>query len=207
MIIWSLFDSGNGCYKTVADRLGYENYSIGLDIENKNDHFIHLNLADYGYIFGDNTLWDTLDTLPAPDLIIASPPCESWSVASAMEGGNACWKQDSINTLFGEMKGGRFTIRKYDDYGKYNPDRAIFTRLNGELTVNNTIRIFRRYKPKVWVIENPAHGRIWEYIEDYAGFKLPHRNQTFYSDYGFSYMKPTGFASNLFKFKPRAGGF
>ena len=34
-------------------------------------------------------LWDVLDKLEPPDVILASPPCESWSVASAMKGGNA----------------------------------------------------------------------------------------------------------------------
>ena len=67
---------------------------MGLDIENKNSHFINLNLADYSYMFGNNKMYDTLDRLPKPDLIIASPPCESWSVASAMNSGNACWKRE-----------------------------------------------------------------------------------------------------------------
>lgn len=38
-----------------------------------------------------NALWEQLDKLDRPDVILASPPCESWSVASAMKGGNACW--------------------------------------------------------------------------------------------------------------------
>jgi C-5 cytosine-specific DNA methylase len=88
MIVWALFDSGNGCYTQAAKEFpGIEIYPIGMDIEGKNDHFINLNLADYSRMFGDNTLFDTLDKLPQPDLIIASPPCESWSVASAMWGG------------------------------------------------------------------------------------------------------------------------
>lgn len=88
MIVWALFDSGNGCYTQAAMQCqAIEIYPIGIDIENKNSHFIPLNLADYGRMFGDNTLFDTLDKLPKPDLIIASPPCESWSVASAMWGG------------------------------------------------------------------------------------------------------------------------
>ena len=80
MIIWALFDSGNGCYKQVADTMGYEVYAIGMDRENKNSHFINLDLSNYKYMFGDKELWNTLDKLPKPDLIIASPPCESWSV-------------------------------------------------------------------------------------------------------------------------------
>ena len=35
MIVWALFDSGNGCYKRSADEIDdIEIYSIGLDIEN-----------------------------------------------------------------------------------------------------------------------------------------------------------------------------
>ena len=81
MTIWALFDSGNGSYLKGAktlNRSGGANidiYSIGMDIENKNNHFINLNLADYGRLFGDNTLFNELDKLPKPDLIIASPPC------------------------------------------------------------------------------------------------------------------------------------
>lgn len=91
MIVWALFDSGNGCYTQGAelfnqsvDQSAVEIYPIGIDIESKNNHFINLNLADYSRMFGDNKLFDELDKLPKPDLIIASPPCESWSVASAM---------------------------------------------------------------------------------------------------------------------------
>ena len=35
MVIWALFDSGNGCYKQVGDTMDdVEIFSIGLDIEN-----------------------------------------------------------------------------------------------------------------------------------------------------------------------------
>ena len=82
MVIWALFDSGNGCYKQVGDTIDeIEIYSVGLDVENKNSHFLNQNLADYSRLFGSKDLWNSLDTLPKPDLIIASPPCESWSVA------------------------------------------------------------------------------------------------------------------------------
>lgn len=102
MIVWALFDSGNGSYTKGVKKLDkdIEIYPIGIDIENKNHHFINLNLADYSRLFGNNTLFDTLDKLPKPDLIIASPPCESWSNASAMDRGNACWKQEQGDSLF-----------------------------------------------------------------------------------------------------------
>ena len=200
-VIWALFDSGNGSYKQVADNFDeIEIYSIGIDRQNKNEHFINLDLADYSRMFGNNTLFDTLDSLPKPDLIIASPPCESWSTASGMANGNACWKQDVIENLFGEMKGSRFTVRDHKDYEGYQfiPDRQLMTRINGELCIFNTVEIIRRYEPKYWIIENPAHGRIWEYIDKILGFDIKFENLTYYSAYDYPVMKPTKFGSNVY---------
>lgn len=200
LVIWGLFDSGNGSYFKSAEKDDdIELFSIGIDRENKNDHFINLDLADYSRMFGDNKMFDTLDKLPKPDLIIASPPCESWSIASAMKDGNACWKQDTIENLFGTMEGSRFTVRDYDDYENYQfyPDRQLLTRINGELCIFNTIEIIRRYKPKYYIIENPAYGRIWEYIDKILGFKIEYENQTYYSAYDYPIVKPTKFGSNV----------
>lgn len=205
IVVWALFDSGNGNYKQVADKINeiegksIDLYAIGIDRENKNSHFINLNLADYSYIFGNNAMYDTLDELPKPDLIIASPPCESWSNASGMANGNACWKQDEMENLFGTMKGSRFSVREYKDYENYQyyPERQLLTRINGELCIYNTVEIIKKYKPKYWVIENPAYGRIWEYIDKVLGWKIPCKNLTYYSDYGFEIMKPTRFSSNI----------
>lgn len=112
MIVWALFDSGNGSYTKGVKKLDkdIEIYPIGIDIEKKNNHFINLNLADYSRLFGNNTLFDTLDKLPKPDLIIASPPCESWSNASAMDRGNACWKQDKVTLYFSHKNHCRYLL-------------------------------------------------------------------------------------------------
>lgn len=206
MTAWALFDSGNGSYTKAVQTLnssGLANidiYPIGIDIEHKNKHFINLNLADYSRLFGDNTLFDTLDKLPKPDLIIASPPCESWSNASAMDRGNACWKQEQGDSLFQPQKPlSIFTVRDHKDYDgyQYYPNKQFMKRINGELTSFNTIEIIKRYKPKYFIIENPASGRLWKYIEDIIGFKLPYLNPTRYNDYDYPLQKPTKFASNL----------
>ena len=210
MIAWALFDSGNGSYTKAVNELNKELkekikiFPIGVDIEKKNDHFIELDLADYKRMFGDNTLFDTLDKLPKPDLIIASPPCESWSVASAMKNGNACWKQEKIEDdgiVTSKQKMSRFTIRAKKDYDEDNKnlryDKQFMKRINGELCVFNTIEIIKRYKPKFFVIENPATGRIWDYIETIMGFELAHKNPTRYNNYGYPISKPTKFASNI----------
>ena len=209
MTVWALFDSGNGSYtkgvKTLnsSGEADIDIYPIGIDIERKNNHFINLNLADYSRLFGDNTLFETLDKLPKPDLIIASPPCESWSNASAMRDGNACWKQEDLSdSLFEpQIEASMFTIRNASDYEKaynnYKYDRQFMKRVNGELCAFNTIEIIKRYNPKYFIIENPASGRLWKYIEDVMDFKLPYLNITRYNNYDYPLQKPTKFASNI----------
>lgn len=201
MIVWALFDSGNGCYSQAAKNFPeIELYSIGLDKEHKNDHFISLNLADYFHLFGDYRLFKTLDTLPTPDLIIASPPCESWSVASAMKDGNASWKQEKGDGLFDSQTPlSRFTIRDYKDYERYQykPEKSLLNRINGELCTFNTIQIIKRFDPPIYIIENPAGSRMWEYIERVLGFEIPYDNLTYYNNYGYPAKKATKFKSNV----------
>lgn len=209
MVVWALFDSGNGSYFKGANSLNssgganIEIYSIGMDIENKNNHFTNLDLADYKRLFGDNTLFDVLDKLPKPDLIIASPPCESWSNASAMENGNACWKRNDVSdSLFApQVRPSPFTIRANRDYESayinYQYDRQFLKRVNGELTAFNTIEIIKRYRPQFWVIENPAADRLWPYIEDIIGFRIPYKNLARYNNYDYPLQKRTIFGSNI----------
>ena len=205
MNVWALFDSGNGSYFKSAQKFDeIEIYPVGLDIENKNDHFINLNLADYSYLFGNNILFDTLDQLPKPDLIIASPPCESWSMASALRGGNASWKREDLSdSLFVPQKeASPFTIRSRTDYleahNNLKYDRQFIKRVNGELTIFNTIQIIERYMPKYFIIENPATSKIWEYMKDIIGFNIPYENLTRYNNYDYPLQKPTKFGSNIF---------
>lgn len=204
MIVWGLFDSGNGSYFKAAQKMeGIELYSVGVDIENKNDHFINLDLADYSHIFtGENNIIRTLDKLPKPDLIIASPPCESWSNASSMWGGNACWKQERGDSLFEpQVPLSKFTIRDYQDYeidGRgMKAEKQLLTRINGELCIFNTVQIIKHYQPEAYIIENPAYGRIWEYVDKVLGFKIPHDNLTYYNNYDYPIQKPTKFKSNI----------
>ena len=140
--------------------------------------------------------------LDRPDIILASPPCESWSIASAMKNGNACWKKEfnTATSLFGDVQASsKFTIREHRDYERYQYKygKSFLTRINGEMCTYNMVQIIERYEPKIFIIENPMQSRIWEYLEDVIGFKLPHKNRTYYSDYGYIIQKPTIFASNI----------
>jgi hypothetical protein len=202
MHIWGLFDDGNGCYRQAVNEynvnMGGQHTITSIGI---GDACINQDLA-VNMLHKPNALWEQLDKLDRPDVILASPPCESWSVASAMKGGNACWKQEqSITTsLFGGYEASsKFTIRNKDDYQKYQfkYDKSFLTRINGEMCIYNTLRIIDRYKPKIFVIENPAYGRIWEYIANVIGFNIPYENLTYYNNYGYKVQKPTKFGSNI----------
>nr|DAE50061.1 MAG TPA: hypothetical protein [Caudoviricetes sp.] len=119
-----------------------------------------------------------------------------------MKGGNACWKQEKDMTinLFGEYeKASKFTIRNHIDYENYQfkYDKSFLTRINGEMCIYNTLKIIERYQPKVFVIENPAYGRIWEYIANVIGFDIPYENLTYYNNYGYQIKKATKFGSNI----------
>lgn len=201
MIVWALFDSGNGCYAQAAKEFPeIELYSIGMDKEHKNDHFINLNLAAYSFDGKVNPLFKVLDQLPEPDMILASPPCESWSVASAMKNGNASWKQEAGDALFQpQIPLSRFTVRDYKDYEgvQFIPEKSLLNRINGELCTFNTIQIIKRYNPDFYIIENPAGSRMWDYIERVLGFEIPFDNLTYYNNYGYPLSKATKFKSNL----------
>lgn len=202
MHIWGLFDDGNGCYRQAVDEynvnMGGQHTITSIGI---GDACVNQDLA-INTLHNPKALWETLDGLDRPDVILASPPCESWSVASAMKGGNACWKQEKDMTinLFGEYKqGSKFTIRNHIDYENYQfkYDKSFLTRINGEMCIYNTLKIIDRYQPKVFVIENPAYGRIWEYIANVIGFDIPYENLTYYNNYDCPIKKPTKFGSNI----------
>ena len=225
MVIWALFDSGHGCYRQAVEKY-FPNitiYSIGLDIENKNNHFISLDLSDYSEIFtGVNRIFEALEALPSPDAILASPPCESWSMATAMRHGTNYWQQiQEIDTLFGSYEvPTNFTLQKKANVemalekrnGHFKPfwHKLVYNQVNGILCAFNTLRIIERYAAKVWVIENPQTSKIWDYYEQIHGF-VGVRNVAHYNYYDVAFSKkPTTFFSNIYldlKTTPEAAAF
>lgn len=196
IVVWALFDSGAGAYsRALKDKVDV--IAIGVDKTQKSSaNFINLDLANYKIIFGDNTLFETLDKLPRPDIILASPPCESWSIASAMKGGNAFYKWSKNNDDLIVRTDKEITSKNHTPF-KHYPDKTLYTRINGELCAFNTIEIIRRYQPKVWVIENPRTSRIFTYLEHYHNFSGI-KNISNYNNYNENFpKKPTCFLSNI----------
>lgn len=188
LTVWALFDSGNGCYKQAQG--DNDVISIGLNEHEKTSaEFISMDLSQ-----DVKAIIKELSKLPRPDLIIASPPCESWSNASAISGGNACWRQT--------LKDPEFNIRKRSDFDglhKFKPKfyPSLRKRLAGEILTVNTVMIIEHFKPKFWVIENPYSSRIWQYMGAYLGFNGI-KNKAHYNNYDASFpKKPTCFMSNI----------
>lgn len=73
----------------------------------------------------------------------------------------------------------------------------MLNRINGELCTFNTIQIIKRFDPPIYIIENPAGSKMWEYIERVLGFEIPYDNLTYYNNYGYPAKKATKFKSNV----------
>ena len=199
LIVWALYDDAKSSYKNAIKKffnnLNIEVHSIGInDVTFKEKDKYHYHRIDLS--LNNFNLIKQLKELPHPDIILASPPCESWSGADC--GGKMFRSID-------EDCNWRVMNKKY--YEKYNKTahpvkRRYFTqkeigRLLGESTIGATIEIINQFNPKVWVIENPKTSKTWQFQEnhwDFHGFM----NDTNYSSYDSNFsLKPTTFKSNI----------
>lgn len=204
LVCWALFDSETGDYmstvnKHFADKIDI--YGVGLSHYGKNtDHYVNFDLADFGELFGGANIGEKLlKLLPKPDIVVASPPCESWSYLTTINNGNLHWKRYA-SKLFPENK--VFQLQDIDvqsGFVKNNGIKTFYTRINGELCHQNTWEIIKKAKPKVFMVENPVNYS-WEYIKKYVK-DLPefHMNFLIYSAYDPKHFSPKReiFASNI----------
>jgi len=173
-VIWALFDSETA---TVAKALPeHDVYSFGIG--GGTEH-IHLDLSDFG------TAKAVLDTYPKPDIIFASPPCETWSAVSIGNKRHFAKERGGLN-LYWKSRWIPF------DFLPKHVDR----RLNGVKTAETLAKIIKCYNPDYWAIENGTISLIFSYLLekcDLYGLK----NYTNYYSYGFKYLKPTTIYSNM----------
>ena len=179
MKVLELF-AGSRSIGKVAEELGYEVFSC--DINNFDGIDYVGNILEFDY-----------SKIPfTPDIIWASPPCEKWSLACGVEGGNIYW--ESI-----KEKGKTIGIKPRENFNvnaKYTilktPDRVSEERNLHLSILNKTLEIINHYKPKAYFIENPF-GFMRFYLED----KVEFINFCTYCQYGFPYRKPTNIFSNI----------
>lgn len=199
IVIWALYDDSNSSVKqAISNDLSNSNYlvySIGINKLKpfKERNFIYkridLSLSNF-------SLFEELNKLKKPDIIMASPPCESWSGA------------DCGGKMFTSIsKDGTWKVKNSRYYDKYNSNchpvkRRKFeqketSRIIGESTIGATIQIIKHYEPIVWVIENPQTSKTWDFQENHWNF-YGIKNLATYSSYDKNFsLKPTIFKSNI----------
>lgn len=160
VLLLELF-KGTGSYSKVAERLGIS--VISVDIEAKFNPTILTNILDWDYT-----------QIPIPDIITASPPCETFSILITTH-------KVKVRDYLGDM-------RPLTEKG-LNGDRVLFKTIE-------IIKYFLEKNPKLkFAIENPrGFMRRMKCMEDPI---IKHRDTTWYSLYGMPYRKPTDFWSNI----------
>ena len=189
LVCWALFDSETGDYMSTVRHYFKDQidiYGVGLSHYGKDTrNYLNFNLADFSELFGGKNIGkQLLERLPAPDIIVASPPCESWSHMTSINNGNIHWKRYA-SKLYPENK--IFQLQDVDvstGFVKNNGIKTFYTRVNGELCHQNTWEIIKVCKPKVFMVENPDNYS-WEYIHKYIAGGIPkvYLNNLVYSAY------------------------
>ena len=160
MLLLELF-KGTGSYSKVAERLGID--VISVDIEKKFNPTILTNILEWDYT-----------KIPIPDIITASPPCETFSRLISSH-------KVKVRDYMGDM-------RPLTEKG-LNGDRVLFKTIE-------IIKYFLSKNPNIkFAIENPAG-----FMQRMLCMKDPiikHKEITWYSLYGMPYRKPTNFWSNI----------
>lgn len=187
--IWALFDDATrSVYNAFKDNPKYQVRSIGInDLKEPNYYKIDLGLTNENLI-------EELKKLPKPDIILASPPCESWSLA------------DCSGRLILDINEQGIVQQNKIYYDSYNETshpckrrdffKKMSKKINGENTVLGLVKVLDFFKPKHWVIENPRSSLIWKYLKLILGYDY-FENDTYYNAYDESFtVKPTKFLSN-----------
>lgn len=201
IVVWDLCGgSQNSVYQALCDNSNFEVYTFDITEPTRDNH-IKLDLTSCF----DN-IQNVLDTFPIPDIIVASPMCNSFSFI--MNAGNnqfnerLGWKYDQEKQMYvirdeNEIK----ELSSKSNFLKNNvPEKIINRCLVGSKLLDNIIKIIYIYKPKYWYIENPQKSLMWDFIKsNHRAFMLGKRffNLTYYYNYDLNYTKkPTIFFSN-----------
>ncbi|WP_406618112.1 C5 methylase (MAV1virus-like) protein [Mycoplasmopsis lipophila] len=197
-IVWDLFGGGqNSVFNTIKEfdlEEYFEIYTFDVTEPIRKNH-IKIDLSQ------DNII-DKMKNFPHPDIIVASPLCQSFSCVLNMKGGGTCfWKyEDETKTSLTERTLEEFEKLKGGFTKNLNGEVQLFIKRLGQRCIDNTIKLIEFYKPKYWYIENPKHSLMWKYIKynkSYFFEKNLFLNEASLGKYGFLTSKPTIFLSNI----------
>lgn len=132
------------------------------------------------------------------DLLMASPPCESWSFATASKGGNAYrfkdtlaiktfeqWQENTYNNV-------RRNVERCDKKLPEMYFRYLKTATNGDLTAHFVVECISELQIP-FVIENPKSSMIWDKLTR-LGLEFVKNEATYCAYDNARSLKPTGFA-------------
>ena len=96
IIVWDLFGGGqNSVYESLKDNPLFDVWTFDITEPTREQH-IKQDLTV-------NNIIEVLAAYPKPDIIVASPLCQSFSSILSMKGGGTCfWKKENVN-LFKNM--------------------------------------------------------------------------------------------------------
>lgn len=189
-----LFD-GYGCISKTLKQMGFDVRS--LDILPLEHIDLPINILDYTPSMLGN--W-------VPDIIWASPPCETFSIVTARRGGGNLYYQ----TI--KMNGKVTNIYPREDFSsdkrfqKFSDEqrKEIKSKISSKQVqhleiIRKTVEIIEYYSKLnpnfIWFIENPASGFIRHQLKNL--FNNMFENKTTYCMYGSEYRKETSIFSNL----------
>lgn len=172
--------AGSRSVGSVAEEMGINVISSDIEQFDKIDYVVDILEFDYSKID------------KKPDIIWASPPCEKWSLACGVQGGNIYWESiKEKGKVVGIKPRENFDVRARYTILK-EPDRVKEEREFHISLLEKTLEIIEYYKPKVFLIENPF-GYMRFYLKD----RVPYINFVTYCQYGYPYRKPTNIFSNI----------
>jgi len=181
-----IFFDGLGCVSRAALKLEFDTRT--LDILSLEHIDLPIDILDFDI--------DMLNGF-VPDFIWASPPCETFSMLSAMKGGgNPYWETiREKNKVVAIAPRTNFSIdRRLKFPERITAKRELHTRY-----LIKTIKIINDYlkiNPNlIWCIENPASGLMKYLIPNIQTGVIT--NLTTYCKYGSSYRKETAIFSNM----------
>ena len=158
--------AGTRSMSKAFEQLGYETFSIDIDKS-------HENIDWYTDIL-NVTAQDILDRFGKPDVIWASPPCTTYSIAGISH-------HRTKNYETGELEA-----------------KSEYAKLSDKL-VQHVLSLIDELQPKYWFIENPRGGlRKMLFMQGYPMYTVT------YCQYGENRQKPTDIWTNHPnpKFKP-----
>ena len=168
MKILELF-AGSRSFSKVAKELGHEVYTTDYEPFDKINQVCDIRDFDEGKMWEDFGL---------PDVIWASPPCTTFSVASIgyhWKGGNKAYIPKTKNAE------------------------------EGINIVDHTLWLIKLLQPKYYYIENPRGLlRKLDVINNSRWLNVPIRHTVWYCQYGDKRAKPTDIWTNDYNWKPKA---